>query len=95
MSLMGYFSKRDEFKIGMPQSLNRQQMGAPDNLGIRYEGPVLNGEISPQDFQREVAQHLALRSSGAQPPAGRVYTNADPQWWGPGLRGARKETNIK
>lgn len=70
MSLMGYFSKRDEFKRGMPQS-----GGRPDSLGIRYEGLVLNRAISPQDFQREVAEHLALRSDDAQPPAARVYSS--------------------
>lgn len=91
MSLMGHFSKRDDSKIRMPQS-GRQ----PDNLGITYSGPVLNGEISPESMQREIEQRLAVTSAmpdlGKPPDGARVYTNADNQWWLLGRRSPDERT---
>jgi hypothetical protein len=48
MSVCGYFNKRGP-GLKMPKT-----EGKPDALGIKYEGPVLNGSMSVDDaFARE------------------------------------------
>lgn len=77
MSLMGYFSKRDDFKLGMPAS-GRQ----PDKVGITYSGPVLNGEISVESMHREIEQRVATISAlGTTPDGIRLRSNADNHCW--------------
>lgn len=68
MSLMGYFSKREEFKTSMPNTLDANGRPQPDNLGIRYDGPVLNGQISVECYQRAVAEQASTLSAGLKPP---------------------------
>jgi hypothetical protein len=52
MSIAGYFSKRGYAELRMPKTRN--------DLGIQYQGPVLTGEKSVEQQQRDDA----LRATG-------------------------------
>jgi hypothetical protein len=54
MSIAGYLSKRNTVELRMPKS---DESGKPCNDGpaIRFEGPVMRGEKSVRQEQRDVA----------------------------------------
>lgn len=79
MSLMGYFSKREEFKTSMPTTLDANGRPQPDNLGIRYDGPVLNGQISVESCQRAVAEQASTLPAGLKRPGPERVSVAKPR----------------
>jgi len=68
MSIAGYFSKRGYTELRMPKE--------KDALGIQFEGPVLTGEKSVEQQQRDIvtSREAAVRATS---PLGESYKTVE------------------
>ena len=53
MSIAGYLSSRNKTELRMPKSGESASNQGTDTLSIRYSGPVLTGEKSVEQQQRD------------------------------------------
>lgn len=67
--------------------------GRPDDLGIRYEGPVLNGETSVEFYQRQVAEQALMFTNGTRSLSMESVRVGNPDDWMPSRR--RRRTGKK